>query len=194
MLRLLCTQDNFSYYLQSEDGAEDVDDWVESIKWAKYSALKVRAGRPPYQPRLLDCSHSANSCCRRPTHCVNARVQAGYFRLDDINAKLKEQVEHAEALLRQERERSGELELQSERLRRSGGGDGGLDSEATAHLATAHEIEQLQEQLRQMERERDQALRRAAGGGASKGDDECFEPTRSGMLDSRLCRSVQSSS
>jgi hypothetical protein len=34
-------QDNFSYYLQSEDGPEDVDEWVESIKWAKYSALKV---------------------------------------------------------------------------------------------------------------------------------------------------------
>ena len=35
-------KDNFSYYLQSEDGPEDVDEWVESIKWAKYSALKVR--------------------------------------------------------------------------------------------------------------------------------------------------------
>jgi chromosome segregation ATPase len=120
-------------------------------------------------------------------------MQAGYFRLDDINAKLKEQVEQAEGLLRQERERSRELEQQCERLRRSGGGGGGLDSEAAAHLANGQEIEQLQEQLRQTERERDQALRRAAGGGASKSDDECFEPTRSGAPDPHFCRYVHAS-
>ena len=59
-------QDNFSYYLQSEDGAEDVEEWVESIKWAKYSALKVHTGHPilraprhaPHAaPIVRPCSH-----------------------------------------------------------------------------------------------------------------------------------------
>ena len=55
-------KDNFSYYLQSEDGPEDVDEWVESIKWAKYSALKVRT---PLTQRCLTFPSGLNCESRR---------------------------------------------------------------------------------------------------------------------------------
>ena len=73
--------------------------------------------------------------------------QAGYFRLDDINAKLKEQVQQAEEQAQQQQARCAELEQQCERLRRSGGSSG-LDSEAAAQLSSAQEVEQLKEKLR----------------------------------------------
>ena len=53
-------KDNFSYYLQSEDGPEDVDEWVESIKWAKYSALKVRTPSDPALPDLPERAQAAS--------------------------------------------------------------------------------------------------------------------------------------
>jgi hypothetical protein len=34
-------KDNFSYYLKSDQGGEDVDLWIEAIKYSKYSVLKV---------------------------------------------------------------------------------------------------------------------------------------------------------
>eukprot|EP01047_Picozoa_sp_COSAG01_P030577 COSAG01_NODE_2136_length_8334_cov_319.754706_6_plen_138_part_00 len=52
-------KDNFSYYLKSEDGPEDIDDWVESIKWAKYSALKVRVR---LSSDMLHRTHAAGTC------------------------------------------------------------------------------------------------------------------------------------
>lgn len=161
-------KDNFSYYLQSEDGPEDVDEWVESIKWAKYSALKVRT---PLTQR----------CLTFPSGLKLRVAQAGYFRLDDINAKLKEQLRQKETFLQQERERSAELEQECDRLRRSGGGGGA--AEGAAQLLNAQEIEQLKDQLRQAERERDQAQRQAASGSVAHADDDCFEPTRSGEPD-----------
>lgn len=109
--------------------------------------------------------------------------QAGYFRLDDINAKLKEQVQQAEEQAQQEQARCAELEQQCERLRRSGGSSG-LDSEAAAQLSSAQEVEQLKEKLRQAEHERDKALRQAANGAPGTTDDGCFEPTRSGTTHS----------
>ncbi len=107
--------------------------------------------------------------------------QAGYFRLDDINAKLKEQIQHAEQLVQQERARVVELEQQCERLRRSGGT--GLDPETAAN---ADQIEQLTARLRQTERERDQALRQSAHGGSAVNNDGCFDPTPSGMAQRQL--------
>ena len=170
------SQDNFSYYLQSESGPQDVDEWVESIKWAKYSALKVLgilSTAAPCRPR------SSLAILTLPPGCHSATLlpQAGYFRLDDINAKLKEQVQQAEDLVQQERARVAELERQCEQLRRTGGG--GLGPEADGGAA---QIEELTEQLRQTERERDQALRQAAHAGSTVSNDGCFEPTPSGML------------
>ncbi len=108
--------------------------------------------------------------------------QAGYFRLDDINARLKEQVQQAEELVQTERARAAELEQQCERLRRAGGT--GLDPETTAN---ADRIEQLTELLRKTERERDQAQRQAAHGGSAVNNDGCFDPTPSGTVQRVLC-------
>jgi hypothetical protein len=94
-------------------------------------------------------------------------VQAGYFRLDDINAKLKEQ-------LRKETERANELKEECDQLRRAGGGAGGSGPHHDG------EIQQLRDQLRQAQRERDQAQRELAAGGGMGADPDVFEPTRSG--------------
>ena len=104
--------------------------------------------------------------------------------MDDINAKLKEQVQQAEELVQQERARAAELEQQCERLRREGGT--GLDPET---VANADQIVQLTERLRQTERERDQALRQAAHGGSAVNNDGCFDPTPSGAVQ-RILHSV----
>ena len=43
----------------AEDGAEDVDDWVESIKWAKYSVGNHLHGHA-YQEEVAQSSCSSD--------------------------------------------------------------------------------------------------------------------------------------
>lgn len=133
----------------------------QSIRRSRYSTLCQQ----------LPSSHSSSFLL----HSTDPLHQAGYFRLDDINAKLKEQVQQAEELVQHERARVAELEQQCERLRRSGGS--GFDPETAAN---ADQIEQLTERLRQTERERDQALRQGGHAGSVVNNDGCFDPTPSG--------------
>ena len=97
--------------------------------------------------------------------------QAGYFRLDDINAKLKEQ-------LRVESERANELQEEVERLRHST--TASRQSSSVETQSQQREIERLQEQLRQARRERDEALRSSGTSASKAADPDVFEPGRSG--------------